>query len=68
MPMYVQRTKISAPDHSHEDDIRKLHIKKMPDKILQKGDPDFVDERKHKDEKEEKEEEKSFLESLFGDD
>ena len=68
MPMYVQRTKINAPDHSHEEDIRKLHVKKMPDKLLQKGDPDFVDERKHKDDKENEEEEKSFLESLFGDD
>lgn len=67
MSMYIQRTKISTPDHSHEYDIRKLHIKKMPDKILQKGDPDFVDERKHKNDKENEEEEKSFLESLFGD-
>lgn len=64
--MFLQRNIIKGPDKSHSDDIRQEHIKKMSEKMFEKGDPDFVDERKHKDE-DFKEEEKSFLESLFGD-
>lgn len=61
---FVQRSAMPSTSKSHADDIRKAHIKKIPDKILEKGDPDFVDERVHKEEKQK--EEKSFLESLFG--
>lgn len=63
---FVHHNVISHPDTSHEEELHKKHIKKMPEKLLEKGDPDFVDERKHKDD-EKDEKEKSFLESLFGD-
>ena len=65
--MFLQRKTTKGPDNSHSDDIRKEHVKKMSEKVFEKGDPDFVDERKHKEENE-KEKEKSFLESLFGGD
>lgn len=41
----------------------KKHIKPLSKNELQKGDPDFIDERKTPYEPKEKE--KSFLESLF---
>lgn len=41
---------------------KKHHIKKVPQKEYEKGDPNFVDERKKS---EKPKEEESFLDSLF---
>jgi len=53
-----------SKDSGYIETKPKRHVEKVPQEIFEKGDPNFVDERRPEDEKQK--EKKSFFDSLFG--
>ena len=53
-----------SKDSGYIETKPKKHIKKVPQEIFEKGDPNFIDERQLDDKKQK--EKKSFFDSLFG--